>query len=210
MCHANRMHFSWLGGSTVKIQAKPLNQDVVIVIDPYKPAAGVFPRNLSPDIGLYSRGEAGSINLSGQPFILSTPGECETKGVLITTAPGHTADALVLRIDAEDISVGHLGRTNSPLSDAQLEVLSEVDVLFVPFGGEGCYDAEEAVKAVNAVEPRIVIPMAFQSDNDPTAPPVSQFLKEMGVKNGQPEKKVIVKKKDLPQEETKVIILAKE
>lgn len=204
------MHFSWLGGTAVKIQAKPLEQEVMIVIDPYKPAAGAFPRNLSPDIGLYSRGEADSITLSGQPFILSTPGECETKGVLITAAPGATAEALILRIDAEDLSVGHLGRTNSPLNDAQLEVLSEVDVLFIPFGGEGCYDAEEAVKAVSAIEPRIVIPMAFQSDNDPKAAPVSQFLKEMGAANGQPEKKVIIKKKDLPAEETKVLILAKE
>lgn len=204
------MHFSWLGGTAVKIQAKPLDQEVVLIIDPYKPAAGAFPRNLSPDIGLYSRGEADSITLSGQPFILSTPGECETKGVLITAAPGHTAEALILRIDAEDLSIGHLGRINSPLNDAQLEVLSEVDVLFVPFGGEGCYDAEEAAKAVSAIEPRIVIPIGFQSDNDPQAAPVNQFLKEMGATNGQPEKKVIIKKKDLPTEETRVIILAKE
>ena len=204
------MHFSWLGGTTVKIQAKPLDQDVVIIIDPYKPTVGAFPRNLSPDIGLYSRGEENSITLPNHPFILATAGECETKGVLITAAPGHTAETLVLRIDAEDLSVGHLGRTDSPLNDAQLEVLSEVDVLFVPFGGEGCYDAEEAVKAVNAVEPRIVIPMAFQSDNDPSSAPVAQFLKEMGAANGQPEKKIIIKKKDLPTEETKVIVLAKE
>ncbi|MBT3539161.1 hypothetical protein HN481_03475 [Candidatus Parcubacteria bacterium] len=52
--------------------------------------------------------------------------------------------------------------------------------------------------------------MAFKSDNDKTAKPVDSFLKEIGSKNNEPEKKVILKKRDLPQEETEVIVLEKE
>ncbi len=204
------MHISWLGNTAIKIQTKPFDQDVNIIIDPYRPSTGEFPRSLMPDIALFSRGEEGIITLSGDPFVLSTPGECETKGVLLTATAGHEANTLMLRLDAEQLSVGHLGMANKPLTDAQIEMLSGVDILFVPVGNGEAYDAEAAAKAVNAIEPRVVIPMAFRCENDPKAKPVDEFLKEMGASNGTAEKKVIIKKKDLPQEETQVIVLNKE
>jgi len=206
----NIMHLSWLGTTCVKIQTKAFNKDVVIVVDPYKPSKGNFPRSLTPDIGLYTRGEKNSITLSGKPFILSTPGECETKGVLISAVQGNKADEIMIRLDSEQISIGHLGLAEKDLEDKHLDLMNGVDILFVPVGGENCYNSEKAVKMVNAIEPRIVIPMAFKNENDPQAENVDKFLKEIGKSNGNPEKKVIIKKKDLPQEETKVIVLSKE
>jgi L-ascorbate metabolism protein UlaG (beta-lactamase superfamily) len=204
------MHISWLGTSAIKIQTKPLNDDVIVVIDPYKPAKGTFPRSLAPHIGLYTRGTDESITLSGDPFTLSTPGECETKGVLVTAIQGHDAGQVFYRIDSEYLSVAHLGNASRELTDKQLEILGDIDVLIVPVGGDGCYNPEQAVKAVNAVEPRIVIPMFYQSDNDPSAKPVSDFLKEFGAKDVVEEAKTIIKKKDLPQDDTRVIVLTKE
>jgi hypothetical protein len=204
------MHFSWLGSTAVKIQTKPHDKDVTIVIDTYKQKIGAFPRNLTPDIGLYTNGEDNSITLTGNPFVLSTPGECETKGVLITAAQGHTNNSTMVRVDAEDLSVGHLGRIKKQLTDKQLEVLSGVDILMLSVGNPDGFDAEAAVKAVNSIEPRIVIPIDFKSDNDPTADKVDSFLKEIGATNNKAEKKVIIKKKDLPQEETNIITLVKE
>ncbi|MEK7623444.1 MAG: hypothetical protein AAB408_02115, partial [Patescibacteria group bacterium] len=63
------MHFSWLGNSAMKIQTKPAEADITIVIDPYKPATGTFPRSLTPNITLYTRGENESIPVSCNPFI---------------------------------------------------------------------------------------------------------------------------------------------
>ena len=204
------MHISWLGNSAVKIQTKPLDEDVTVVIDSYKPEKGNFPRSFSPQIGLYTRGEKDSITLSGDPFVLSTPGECETKGVLVTAVQGHEEGQIFLRVDSEYLSVGHLGNASKQLTDAQLEVLADVNVLIVPVGGKGCYNAEDAVEAVNAVEPRIVIPIMFKSDIDPDADPVSTFIKAYGAKDVVEESKTIIKKKDLPQEDTRVIVLTKE
>ena len=202
------MHISWLGGTAVRLQTKNADEDVVIIIDAYKPESGSFPRSLTPDIAILTRGEEGTV-LAGDPFILATPGECDLKGVLMSAvAAGETGT--VARLDAEGLSIGHLGLTNQPLNDRQREVLGDVDVLFVPVGGGDGYDATAAVKAVNAIEPRIVIPIAFQSDVDPKANPVSAFLKEMGAATTEPEAKVIIKKKDLPTEETRVVVLAKE
>lgn len=203
------MHFTWLGTTAIKIQTKHEGKDVVIVIDTYKPVQGNFPRSLTPDIGLYTRGEKNSITLSNNPFILSDPGECETKGILITAVSGHEDNTTMIRLDAEKMSVGHLGLTKKQLSDSQLEILSGIDILFIPFGREDSFSAQEAIKTINSIEPRIVIPMAYKTDNDPTAKTVDEFLKEIG-STSKPESKVIIKKKDLPEEETEVIVLVKE
>lgn len=204
------MHISWLGNTGVKIQVKPFDKDVSIAIDPYKHKAGSSPRSLSPDIGLFTRTKADSITLSGDPFVLDAPGEVETNGVLITAAQGHGAESVMVRVDAEQMSLGHMGLTNKQPTEKQLEVLSGVDILCIPAGGVDGYDPEQASKAISAIEPRIVIPIATKSDNDPKAGTVESFIKEMGIKADKPEKKTIIKKKDLPQEEMMIILLEKE
>lgn len=203
------MHISWLGGTTIKIQAKPFDTDVTIVLDPYKPLTGEFPRSLAPDIAIFTHGQDGAITLSGAPFIMENPGECETKGVLIAAASHTAPDMIVVRFDAEEISLGHLGLTSTPPTGEALEVLSGVDILFVPVGSKSAMTADVAAKVVASIEPRIVIPIAMQSDNDPKAESATAFLREMGA-NPEPQKKIIIKQKDLPQEETVVYLLEKE
>lgn len=203
------MHIHWLGKSFVKLQTKPADKDVTILIDPYTAKEGTQPRSLAADIVVGTRGDKDMITIQGTPFSLTTPGECETNGVLIAAAQGHDAESTMVRIDAEGISIGHLGMAGKQLTDHQLEVLSGVDVLMVPVGAEASFDAEGAMKAINNIEPRVVIPMAFHSDNDPAAKPVTDFLKEFG-SAPEPEKKTIVKKSSLPDEETKLILLEKE
>lgn len=204
------MHLSWLGSTGVKIQAKPSDRDLSVIIDPYKTDTGNFPRSLTPDIALFSRGEKNSITLSGEPFVIATPGEFEIKGVLVSAVSGFQPGEIFFRVDAEGVSVGHLGLINQELKENQLEVLSDVDVLFIPVGGKNSLTADMAVKIINAIEPRMVIPMAYKSDVDPQADDLSVFLKAMGTPAMAAEKKIIIKKSQLPQEETKVAILEKE
>lgn len=204
------MHISWLGSSAIKLQVKPFDTDVTIVIDPYKPEKGSFPRSLTADIALYSHGDKGSVTVSGNPFVITNPGEWEIKRVLLSAARGHNQGEAMLRIDAEHMSLGHLGRSNKPLTDAQLEMLTGVDILCVPVGGKDSYEPAAASKVINMIEPRIVIPMCYKSDNDPGAAPVSEFIKQLGAKVDEEEKKVIIKKKDLPQEEMRIMLLHKE
>lgn len=204
------MHIHWLGRTFFKLQTKSADQDVIILINPYTSTEGNEPKSILGHIAILTNGtKEKSITLQGNPFLLATPGECETHGVLIAAVQGNDADSTMVRIDAEGISVGHLGTNNKQLTDAQLEVMSGVDVLLVPVGAEGTYDADGAMKAINSIEPRIVIPMAHHSDNDPKAAPITAFLKEFG-SAPEPEKKVIVKKSTLPQEETQLIVLEKE
>jgi len=204
------MHITWMGNTAIKLQAKPNNDDVFIVIDPYKTDTGTFVRSATAHLALYTRGAEESITISGEPFVLETAGEIESKDILVNAVAGDEPGKQVLRIDCEQISLGHLCLIKKPLNESQVSALSGVDVLFVPVGCADTYDPEEAVKAINELEPRIVIPMAYQSDVSPKSLPVNNFLREMGAANIEPEKKVIIRKKDLPQEDTKVIVLVKE
>lgn len=205
------MHITWLGQTCVKLQTKTLKGgDVTILIDAYKPETGSFPRSFSPDIALYSAGNKDLATLSQEPFIIDTLGELEIKETLVSSFPAGE-DKRYFNINAEGMNIVHLGKNNKKLSEKELGKLPAPDVLLVPIGGEPDYfSPSEAAEICNALEPRIIIPIAYKSDNDPKAKDVSDFIKESGLPAENGGKKIIIKKKDLPQEETKLIILEKE
>ncbi len=203
------MHISWLGQTCVRLQTKFNEEDIITIIDPYRPSEGEFPRSLSPQIALYSKGEEDSITLSQNPFVLSTLGECEIKEVMINTLPSSDGN-IIFKILAEQISVVHLGRLNRKPELEELEKLGTIDILLIPIGGGKNYlSAEDAATLVTALEPRIVIPIAYHCDTDKNAATVTEFIKESGLKPDKTEKKLIFRKKDLPQDETKLMILEK-
>ncbi len=181
------------------------------LLDPYKPATGSSPRGLAADIAITSTGVDGGELLTfigSEPFVVNAPGEYETHGVLITTLQENGA-SLVTRLDSEGLIVAHIGRRTTPLTEAELEVITGADILLVPVGGGDMFGVEQALKAVSSVEPRVVIPIGYRSDNDPDAAIPDKFVKELGGTMA-PESKTILKKKDLPQEEIRVIVLSKE
>ncbi len=203
------MHLTWLGQTAVKLQTKNADQDVTILIDPYKPAAGDFPRSLSADLALFSRGADGSITLTQDPFILETLGELERFGVLLSGFAGPDG-TVIFKITAENISVVHIGAIKHTLSADLIDKLGKIDVLFIPAGGTPNYlESESASKLVTDLEPRVVIPFATNSDSDPSAKPIEPFLKELGLKPEGTEKKLVLKAKDLPQADTKLWVLEK-
>ena len=114
------------------------------------------------------------------------------------------------RFEIGDMSFAHLGDLGHELSDAQLDRLEDVDVLFLPVGGAGVtIGAKQATDIVSRVEPRIVIPMHFRlPEFKETLEPVDKFIRELGAPKETAEK-LKISKKDLIQEETKVIVLSR-
>lgn len=203
------MHISWLGQTAIKLQTKYLDEDVTVVIDAYKPDTGEFPRSLTPTLALFSKGTDDAITLSGDPFIMSSLGECELKEVMVTAFPSENGN-IIFKLNSEQMNIVHLGRLNKKPELAELEKIGSIDILIVPVGGAPNYlSDEDAANLVTALEPRIVIPVGFQCDSDPKAKPVTDFIKELGLKPEITDKKVIVKKKDLPQEDMKLYLLEK-
>jgi len=204
------MHISWLGQTCVKLQTKNLDEDVVVLIDGYKPQKGDFPRSFTPQIALYSQGTKNAATLSQNPFVLDTIGECEVKNTGVYSFPSNDGDNLIFKIATEGLLVVHLGKISKKIDDSLLEKIGNPDVLILPVGGKGEYlSPEDAAVVVNTIQPRIVIPVGFQCDTEPNVLPVSDFIKELGLKPEITDKKIIIKKKDLPAEETKLMILEK-
>jgi len=204
------MHISWLGGTAIKIQTKTSGEDVTVCIDPYKPRVGAFLKSTAASIALYTRGSGGSIPVSGKPFILAGAGECEVKNVLIHAVQGHAAKDCLFRLDLEGMSLGHLGQCGAALTNEQLEAFVGVDILCIPVGGAPGFTPEQASACIQKIEPRVVVPMAFLSENDPEASSLESFVKAVGVAPQEPMKKLVIKKKDLPQEDMHVVVLNKE
>ncbi len=214
------MQIKWFGQSCFEIKS----DNKTLVFDPYSSDIGLNLPKLSADIVLVTHNHPDHNNIKAvssksgkEPFVISNPGEYEVSGIKIDGVSSfhdksHGSERgknTIYIADIEDIRVCHLGDQGALLEDKELEAIGEVDILFVPVGNDTCYDAEAAAKVANALEPKIVIPMAFKSDNDPKAKPVEEFLKEMGAKV-QPEKKLIIKKKTLPEEGTQVMVVEKE
>lgn len=214
------MTITWLGHSCFKIQDK----EVTVVTDPYDSSVGFKLPRLSADIVTISHDHYDHNNIDGvhgiggEPFLISGPGEYEVKGVFVYGIPfwhdksqgKERGENIVYRIEMEGISVAHLGDLGHTLSEEQTSKLDGVDILLIPVGGKYTIGAREATEVINEIEPRIVIPMHYKIhglklDIDP----VDKFLKEMGASKAEKLPKLKISKKDLPQEETKVILLEK-
>lgn len=66
----------------------------------------------------------------------------------------------VLSVDG--VTVAHMGDLGHQLSAKQLAEIGKVDVLLVPVGGTYTVDCEGAKQVVDAVKPRVVIPMHYR------------------------------------------------
>ena len=182
----------------------------MLAIDPYTKEAGLTPPRFQTDIALVTRNHPLSHNtdtLAGSPFVITSPGEYETRGVSIEGVAA--GDYTLYIIEWEGIRLCHLGTLDTKeLSDATRERIGTPDILFVPVGGVNALDAEEAVHVINLIEPRIAIPMyyAFPGFSVLALHTVDTFLKEIGSVS-MAEEKLTLKKKDVPQDEMKIVVL---
>ena len=212
------MYITWLGQSCFKLQDKIGSDGVTLVTDPYSDDIGLKMPRFEADIVTVSHSHHDHNNigaLRGNPFIIDTAGEYETKGVFVEGVEAwHDAAEgkergknIIYRIEMEDISITHLGDLGHILDTKQLEKLEGTNILLIPVGGKYTINAAKAVEVISQIEPRIVIPMHYKVpglkiDLDG----VEKFIKELGLKPRQEEKLKILKK-DLPQEDMELVVL---
>ncbi|MDO8600586.1 MAG: MBL fold metallo-hydrolase [bacterium] len=210
------MVITWYGQSCFKLQSGEL----VGVIDPFGKEIGLTPPRFRADFLLITHphfDHANKDTIPESPFCIEGPGEYEVKGVTVRGIQTyHDASEgkerglnTIYMIEMEGIKICHLGDFGEKeIRDETLEKIGDVDILLVPVGGHYTTDGEEAAKVVNKIEPRIVIPMHYKiSGLKVNLDSAEKFLKEMGAKGVDAEEKLVIKEKDLPQEETRVIVL---
>ena len=215
------MQIVWKGHACFFITASMGNHaQVKIVFDPYDETIGLRLPSMEADLVLVSHDHADHNNakaIKGDPFIASSPGEYEVKGVFVKGIPSFHDNTkgkergknTIYVVDAEDMRLCHLGDLGqSELTSEQVDQIGEIDILFAPVGGTYTVDAKEAAHVVSQIEPKIVVPMHYAMPHvKAKLAGVDQFLKTMGVKTQVPEPKLSLKQKDLTGEETKVIVL---
>lgn len=226
------MRLSWLGISSFKIETK----GAALVTDPYSPSVSKKPLRAKADIVTVSSADDPAHNhvegISGEPFVIDHPGEFEVRGMYIqgmeaegggreraeergkaAKENGGTAAAerpTMFLIDAEGMRLAHLGDLRDAPTDAEIERMNGVDVLFLPVGGGPTLGAQRAANLLHDIEPRIVVPMHYAQTGmnlGTKLAPVSSFLAIMGALRVSPVASLLLKKKDLPTEEDVRVVI---
>jgi len=204
------MQIHYFGLSSFKIVTK----DATVITDPFDKKTGlVSPRGAADILILAEKNNpqySAISGISGDPFLINDPGEYDVKGVTITGLPLLQGDRYISAylIESEDIKILNLSHINNfNMKEEDVEALGEIDILVLPVGGDSVLDASDAAKVVNQIEPKLVIPSHYQIPGLTTkAGKLETFIKEMGGK-AETLDKLLIKKKDLPEEQIKLIIL---
>ena len=215
------MRISWHGQSLFEIITKPQqNSEVRIVIDPFDKSLGLTVPKLEADILLvthqhYDHSNIGAV--AGNPFLIEGPGEYEVKGIYIKgisafhdkVSGKERGRVVIFTIESEDIKICHLSDIGQEeLTEKQIEEIGEVNILMIPVGGTYTIGPKEASRIINQLEPQVVIPMHYQIPRlKLKLEGLDKFLKVMGIKEPEQLDKLLIKKKDILGEKTKVVVL---
>jgi L-ascorbate metabolism protein UlaG (beta-lactamase superfamily) len=195
--------------------------DLTLVFDPISKGGTLPAVRFGADIALISRNHP---DMNGakevafgdkEPFVISGPGEYEKEGVTVQgfltkskygLAKGES-DAMntVYAVKLEGMTLVHLGAlSEGTLPLEAREGIEEVDILFVPVGGDGVLDPAEASKLATLLEPKVVIPMHWSGMGEEKS--LDTFIKEEG---GSSEKvdKLTLKKKDVADKDGAIIVV---
>ncbi|MEX2008072.1 MAG: MBL fold metallo-hydrolase [Candidatus Spechtbacterales bacterium] len=210
------MVITWYGQACFKIQSGPLS----LIIDPFEQKIGLTPPKIEAQLVLVTHDHYDHNNIAtvkGNPFVVDGPGEFEYQGVRILGVPSFHDNVegkerglnTIYAMDIEGMRLVHLGDIGQDkLIDEQIEALGTVNILLVPVGGVFTVNAEHAIEIVNQVGPQLVIPMHYKVKGlKVELEDASAFLKEIGHPDAAPQDKLTVKKKDLPEERTDVVVM---
>ena len=200
------MDISWLGHSCFRIRGSR----ATVITDPYPPSLGYSLGKPTARIVTVSHQHSGHSyvqGVSGEPRLVTGPGEYEISGVLIIgIATFHDGEKGSKRgrntaylMEVDEVSVCHLGDLGHVLTTEQVEELDNVDVLLLPVGGVSTINAPMAAEVVRQLEPKVVVPMHYKTEAlNRELEPVERFLKEMGVKEVNSQPKLSFTKPSLP------------
>lgn len=146
---------------------------------------------------------------NSQAFIIDGAGEYSYGGVTIRGISVHRQAGNrmnLFSLSVEDIVFVSLFDLDRELEQKEFDLIGNTDILAVPIGGADVLTYKKAVKVAHKVEPRMIIPLKYQSPHDPEQAPVDDFVKEYGLEP-QPEEERTVKKSSLSIEQTDLVVL---
>lgn len=147
-----------------------------------------------------------------KPFVIKGPGEYEFREMFIegflskTNYGGKERINTIYAMEIDKMNIVFLGaHGEADVSNEVKEELGDIDILFVPIGGEGVLDPQEAYKLAVKREPKVIIPIHFGSIGEKDA--LKKFLEEGGAEDTKSVDKLTVKSKDLIGKQGEIIVL---
>lgn len=150
-----------------------------IVIDPYEPGgydgAIAYGRLREPaDLVVVSHEHADHSYVKmvpGHPEVVRGTGEVKHGSITFrgvaayhdTSRGAERGENVIRVIDADGITLCHLGDLGHALGPEDAAALMPIDVLMVPVGGTFTIDAKAATAVVNRLSPRLAIPMHYRT-----------------------------------------------
>ena len=213
------MDITWMGHAATRIRTRA----AAVVMDPYNKSVGGTMGRPDAHIITISHQDAMRNGVSdvaptdGAPMVLDGPGEYEIRGVLIESVraslrPVEGADPESLRsviwhFEAEDLRVAHLGGLGTQPTAAQLDLLSDVDVIIIPIGMADTLSPADAARAIRALEPTITIPVGYDPNGDGEA--LKAFVAGMAVTPEDPVSRFTVTRRGTTEERRLVLLEAR-
>ena len=206
------MKIIWYGQSCFKI----ITKNAVIVTNPFGKETGLKPPRFEADIVTFSDSDYShkDTTIKGEFFEIDGPGEYEIKQTYILgidsahISKDETTNTIYV-IKSEGIKICHLGNfKQNILTDDQLEKIGDVGILMIPVGGASTINGEQAVKIINQIEPKIVIPMHYKiAGLKEKLQGIESFLREIGEDKANEYEQLTVKKDDMLKEKMEVIVM---
>jgi L-ascorbate metabolism protein UlaG (beta-lactamase superfamily) len=215
------MEISWFGHSCFQVRGK----QVTLVTDPFSERQASQEslarlNKVNAAIVTVSHDHSGHNQVAavgGSPRVVKGPGEYEISDVLITgVASYHDAKRgsergrnTIYLIHMDDLVLCHLGDLGHGLQDEQLEAVADVDVLFVPIGGQSTLNPTQAAEVISQIEPRVIIPMHYPTSEveGEFSEPLRKFCREMQVESPTVLPKLSITRNSLPTE-IQVVLLS--
>lgn len=164
------MKIRWLGHASFLIET----EDKRIITDPFDERVGypVFTEKVDIATVSHEHWDHNAVEiLQGEPEVIRGEGEFNWGGIAFTGFPSfhdqkkgkERGSNTIYKIAAEGINLLHLGDLGHILSSREIDSIGEVDILLLPVGGIYTIDAEQALKTMQGLNPRICIPMHYQT-----------------------------------------------
>ncbi len=180
------MKIKWLGHACFLIEGEKGR----LITDPYDESIPYRPPDFDADVVTVSHDhfDHNAVGrVKGRPTVVRGEGVHSASGIRFQgIASFHDESGgtkrganTIFAFEIEGIRMAHLGDLGETLSEEQAEVLSDVEVVFIPVGGHYTIGAGEAAALLNRLPSlRVVIPMHYKTDrlgDDFPIAPVENF-----------------------------------
>lgn len=211
------MQIRWLGHACFQITGAG---GITILTDPPDREVGYPPVDVRADVVTVSHQhfDHNAVSLlPGKPQVVQEPGVHQVAGITFrgistfhdSSGGRQRGKNLVFVFEVDGLKLCHLGDLGHTLDAAKVEEIGPVDILMVPVGGYYTIDAAAAKAVVDALGPRLVLPMHYKTPVMPDASfpiaPVGDFTRHFA--RVREEKVLSVERESLPPE-LEVVVLA--